>query len=336
MQVIMRAVLALTGALLLAGCGGSSGSGGNNQTPPVIVAPSPAPTPTPTASSSPPPLLSYDLASDFTRDQSYETFGTIFRSSNNQQTGENLRLAVESYGPDNRLTVLYTANPARAVLRRGGATGAVVVDYSVLDQRSARAVTVRSADANLSGSLSLAQFGPTAGNLPIWLDYVIAMNGNGALARSGPVVESASWSLFGGVRTASDDLPTSGVVRYSGYLSLQGLAPDARTLSSYIATGTFGNPGFFEVIIDFSARTLTARAVGQSESIARSATFTIAATLPASSREWDGTIVSDANGTGTVSGSFFGPRGRELGLVISYREGDRLYGGTLIAVAPAS
>jgi hypothetical protein len=335
MQVIVRAVMVLTGALLLAGCGGSSDSGGS-QTPPVVVAPSPTPIPTPTASSSPPPLLSYDLVSDFTRDQSYETFGTILRASNNQQSGENLRLAVESYGPDNRLTLLYTANPARAVLRRGGATGAIVVDYPVLDQRSARAVTLRSADTNLSGSISLAQFGPTAGNLPIWLDYVVAMNGNGAVARSGPVVESASWNLFGGVRTASDDLPTSGVLRCSGYLSLQGLGPDARTLFSYLASGTFGNPGFFEVTIDFSARTLSARAVAQSESNGRSATFTIAATLPAGSRNWDGTIVSDANGTGTVSGSFFGPRGRELGLVISYREGDRLYGGTLIAVAPTN
>jgi hypothetical protein len=197
-------------------------------------------------------------------------------------------------------------------------------------------VTLRSADTNLSGSISLAQFGPTAGNLPIWLNYVVAMNGNGAVARSGPVVESASWNLFGGVRTASDDLPTSGVLRYSGYLSLQGLGPDARTLFSYLASGTFGNPGFFEVTIDFSARTLSAQAVAQSETNGRSATFTIAATLPAGSRKWDGTIVSDANGTGTVSGSFFGPRGRELGLVITYREGDRLYGGTLIAVAPAS
>lgn len=288
------------------GGGGSAGMGGSSTS---TVTPTPSPDPAP-------PSPSYADASDFTRDRSF--------------TGIGLRVAVDRTGPtptsDTRVDPEaaaigfdFLASTRLYQARYNAETVTAVTQLS-----TAGPPTDRFIGPNGSFSRSPLYIGLTATGFVystytgyvLWTDF-------GPTSATG---FTRRYILFG-TRTVVGDLPTSGTASFTGFATLSGGPPQ----------GGFG--GSDAVVVDFTARTVTATAdfeltsTGGTGSSTRPPTppetITFAGSLdPATGRISGAATHVPTGATGRFEGALYGPRGAEAALVfaITTADGTLYYG----------
>lgn len=133
-----------------------------------------------------------------------------------------------------------------------------------------------------------------------------------------------------GYETPASALPTSGTLTYTGRVVGRAFSPTANGVSAS-AMHIYGNA---TVQVDFAARTVT----GQMKDVRASGTndtwnvISFSASFASGSIQSTGTTSTTAPpdggtlrgpATGTVAGRFYGPNGRELGLVWTLYDGTR-------------
>lgn len=323
-----RLSLAMIGlvSLSLTGCGGGDSSGGGGG---PIAAPAPSPSPSPSPSPTPTPSATYETVSDFSRDHTYRVIGIEFRMATNSAAGGARFLSLRRFAPNDFVVATFKANPGRLSLAAG--TAPPFADYTVVTDRSNSFVAFASgAGPAAPDNFAISQYGPSQGNLPSLLKYTVALNGGYVVNPDQGGTEFAQLALVGGTPTLGSDLPTSGNARFAGIFTAQGYTP-ANENRGYAASGSFGNSGYFELAADFAAKTITGRIPairtndGTAVAFSLTGTFTGSGTL-------EGTITNEAGAVGSFVGSFHGPRGAELGLAITFNEGEYRFGGNLVAV----
>lgn len=309
-----------TCGLMLGSCGGG---GGGQSTVPVVSAPLPTPTPspTPTPTTTPAPTTSYATAFDLSQDRFFNLTGAEAtavidtRGTGNRYTNITSVLQNSLIGP----TLAYTAGSRQSVLTQANGTN------ETFDQSQ---ITLQSNDRLVyqppSGFFTFFQPGPTLGNLPVALRYVVGLVQSRQVRNAAGDLDAVERRYVGGAATAAGDVPVSGVSRYTVLLSSSSTAPTS--------ANSFNRENG-EVAIDYAAKTLTATIAATSTS-SFEPTVTISLTfsgqLASAGSRINGTVTSADGGTGTFSGNLFGPAGGEVGLAFRLVRGEQHIVGTVV------
>lgn len=312
----MRARL-LIGALgALGACGGGGGSGSGSDTVPIVSTPTPTPAASPTPSPTPAPV--YDIAFDLGRDRSFSLLGgelayTLTRSSPQSASAVNGTLL--DVGAVAFLN--YTAASRVSTISQGN------VSTETFDQP-----TFQRADQIVydGGSRYLSFFRPgrELGGLPSDLAYTIgSVQYRSTITGSGATSDVIERRWIGGVPTLATDIPQSGAASYNTFANGVGIAPsDAGVFTLQRQSG--------DVVIDFSARTLTATiatTITTSGATSRPVTLTFTGRFVGDTSRLTGTVTGSDGGMGTWAGRIHGPAGVEFGLAYTYSQGSlRLIG----------
>jgi len=291
----------------LSACGGGSSGTAN---PPAGGAPSPTPTPTPVVTPTPTPTPSpdYNLASDFTRDRSFNAIG--------------VRLFVTA-APDGSSTVLDSSLDTERA--------AIGFDFSA----STRTYRARYNSESLTAATELKSFmgytydrfeGPSSflerspsfaaasyvGYLD-WRDYV------GNLATD-PANRATLRLMLFGARTLATDLPTTSSKTFTGLSS------------TFWSIPSEGRPA--TISVDYAARTVSIETIYQppatgtagSGGTAPSYPITMTGVFDPATGRISGTVNLDsAAANGSFEGALYGPRAAEAGIVFKGTGANRAY-----------
>ncbi len=305
-------IIALSGALLLAGCSGGSTTQAPSPaptptpspTPAPSPAPSPTPTPTPTASPSPTPAATYTRFDDLFADRSFQSACSGFILPGQPPAV----LPVTNFGQG--LFFNFISTPQ--VFAIGG--DGVSISFNGQDIDASAPVGVLAYVRTIGGDTDRFSISrPAPGG--IGLDY--ARFASVATPRAGT---TRLYQCVIGVPTLTTDLPTtaSGVYPRSviGATAYVRDTASARPYSTGRSTIT--------VAADFVARrvTVTGALVGTPLGVAGPdiplGSFTATGDINPITGNFTAPLTSsDRTVTGSISGRFFGPQGSEVGIAFS-------------------
>ena len=303
---IFTAVLTVScSASILTGCGG--GGGGNSSSPPPVTV-----TPTPTPAPTPPPTYGFGYTASEPRDFTSGAAYLVTVSRLNDYSGAVLStdggmLADDTY----RMT--YSPNPLAATIKIGNE---VDVRYSA-DQRTTnhelwQVFGITSGGYNYDRLIyTTATFSPN-------FQYVAESSFYQQVADEvRKTLAVKEWRTVLGQATVTTDLPQTGSKVYVGRLFTYGATQDSR----------INAPVYYTV--DWAKGTISGD--GLSSFYPGDTRYIVSGTIDRSTNTVTGSIRGDnALYQGRFTGRFYGPRGAELGLIVSMNSGNVYSAGTLI------
>lgn len=317
MKIARKALLPIVAALALHGCGG-----GDPQASSSLVTGTVAPTPTTPPPTTPvTPAITYELASDFARDRSFNAIGlrvfttstatggvTILDSRNDAESaaiGFDFAAATRTYRARYN-SDLITA-PTQAKTYPIGGYG-----YDQFDS------------ANSSFTRSASVIGTSYVGYVDWFDSV-------GTSASDPANRQTRRFLLFGARTRSDDLPTTGSRTLTGFTSTYGAAGTSEGRAASIA-------------IDYATRIVSVTAAYQPQATGNAGSginpipatpVTMSGILdPATGRISGTATFGSAAPAGTFEGALYGPGAAEAGIVFKVTgPNGALYYGYIVARA---
>lgn len=307
----------LSVAFFLTACGGGGSTGVVSSTP------APAPTPTPAATSTSGPTGGGN--GSLTSLQASETFsglGAVNRFTANTSTGATSNRQAMSTGP---VQVRYDASSGAYTI----ATGTLPdVTFSPADRSSAGSTAVISAYGKTSGTKTdnLALFNPGSGNTQLALTYA-SYGGWQSTSPTGSSSDVATTFFVYGIKTAPNDLPTTGTAAYkttldglfAGNGGLYTLSGSSAILADF-ATGTidFSMSPRGRNIVDGSAKDF-GDLLGSGTIGSGTAAFTGTSDAP-----------SVSGYSASLSGQFFGPQAAEVGAAFQLTGADGQGSGVIV------
>ena len=311
--------LLLAIAAALPSCGGSDSPAGQA---PLPVA-TPSPTPAPTSSPTPSPAASYELGFDLSRDRSYPLIGAQLTSTSTNVGTVPTYSAIASDLLDAVINPFATYVAATQQTTLSLANGAsTTYERSQLTLQNATALTYSPA----TGFFTLFQPGPTLGNLPAPLRYVVGIVQNEQIRNAGGGLDNLERRFVGGTATRPEDAPTSGALTYTVLLSTYAQTPlRANSFNRENAT----------MAVDYTARTVrgTILATSTSASEAQSSVeLTFDGQLGSGGTSFNGSVTSPDGGSGRFSGRLYGPAAGEIGLALDFTRGSQKLIGTVVGL----
>lgn len=338
--------MALATALLGAcGGGGGGGSGGGSSGPPVS-----GPAPTPTPSPTPTPTVSYPSAFDTSKDFSLRLFGAELVSDFSQKSAESNYALVSQLLTAKALRTFQFESATKNGTLLDANVQSAILPGSIFRENSNGFIGYEEETAVRTRRLSIGVVGQQIGGFEENFRYAAIVSYYLLLADppppgflSGPLIRIANSVYVAGSETLAEDMPKGGTLTYatstsldfsdissgsqpaqyngapnrlgSGTVEPTDLKYDPATgrlsgvirLTTGIRTDSAGNP-IPPVLIDFEVE---GRLIG-------------------SGPQFEGEVRTSGGATGQLTGAFFGPQARELGLVFTLSRGtERAYGRLL-------
>lgn len=313
MRRTCAALLATMSALALHGCGGGSTDGGSSPGT-VTPAPSPTPTPTPSPTPTPTPSGSYDLASDFTRDRSFDAIGV--RVVTETTADSRIKILDSRLDPESDAIGFDFTAATRTYRARYGRDM-----LTVTTERRTLSGTDVTYDVYGDDTVQFLRTRPERG-----LGYLgwVAWSENTPPHVADPAGQRTDHYLLFGARTLAADLPQTGIGSYSGETSTYG--------------GTSPSPSeerAATIVVDYASRTVSVTTFAQAQPSGTAGSgdppktpITMTGRFEASTGRISGTVTFGSGApTGSFEGELYGPGGAELGLVFKAQvEGTLVYG----------
>jgi hypothetical protein len=308
-HTIMAATLS---ALALASCGGGDDNDNSSATP----TPTTSPTPTPTAS---PTYTAFPLtaASEFTQTinagLSYtgdEAGAVTLGAASTDVSNGRVRLALDPVLATGTYAVLEgTTTDTQQfknanVVTTSAATNPEIV-FRINDTTTAGKFSQLEVLNNFIKDTSTSDTGLQFANT----GYAAWLRGDSTTGQ-----KRITYSVFG-YPTVATDLPKTGTASYASRVSGRLVSVTGTTTVQRVSGTATVNVNFSTGVIDVTMN-LTTQAAGGGAAVAYG-TFTAQGALPATSSNFNGSILTGSPLAGTIAGGFFGSQGKEIGITFA-------------------